>query len=224
MDSNSCQIYKNLWFLLCIFHKQLAQTFQRLGSKIWSLLFSGLFSNWIWFVISSENFLTFGEWNISYLIIYKLDPCFVFMLIYKFRLVLSLFLWIIMQTVHSKWCWWKYLTSINEKIWYDMCISRWLMLDKNNGRHQTPFFPYWMDFLLKLILRLKWICVWSRELCSCKDEHFYCIHLPRNTIPIAWAFSRGNEMVAYVVPRSAAKPESSDWAGDMARSPKNETK
>lgn len=46
------------------------------------------------------------------------------------------------------------------------------------------------------------------------------MHLPRKTIPIAAALSRGNEIVAYVVPLSAAKPESSDCAGDIARSPK----
>ena len=32
-------------------------------------------------------------------------------------------------------------------------------------------------------------------------------------IPIDWAFCRGIEIVAYVVPRSAANPESSDCAG-----------
>lgn len=55
---------------------------------------------------------------------------------------------------------------------------------------------------------------------KCYDlEKIVGMHLPRNTIPIATAFSRGNEMVAYVVPLSAAKPESSDCAGDIARSP-----
>lgn len=43
--------------------------------------------------------------------------------------------------------------------------------------------------------------------------------LPRKTMPIACAFSLGNDIVAYVVPLSAAKPESSDCAGDIARSP-----
>lgn len=38
-------------------------------------------------------------------------------------------------------------------------------------------------------------------------------------MPIACAFSRGSDIVAYVVPRSAAKPESSDCAGLIARSP-----
>lgn len=41
-------------------------------------------------------------------------------------------------------------------------------------------------------------------------DEFHWSNLPRNTIPIACAFSRGNEIVAYVVPLSAAKPESSD--------------
>jgi hypothetical protein len=36
-------------------------------------------------------------------------------------------------------------------------------------------------------------------------------------IPIDWAFCRGIEIVAYVVPRSAANPESSDCAGLNAR-------
>lgn len=44
------------------------------------------------------------------------------------------------------------------------------------------------------------------------------IHLPRNMIPIACTFSRGKEIVAYVVPLSAARPESSDCAGLIARS------
>lgn len=50
------------------------------------------------------------------------------------------------------------------------------------------------------------------------SSRFHLSDLPRNTIPIACAFSRGNEMVAYVDPLSAAKPESSDCAGDIARS------
>lgn len=41
---------------------------------------------------------------------------------------------------------------------------------------------------------------------------------PANVIPIFVVLSRGNVMVAYVVPLSGAKPESSDWAGLMARS------
>lgn len=36
-------------------------------------------------------------------------------------------------------------------------------------------------------------------------------------IPIDCAFCRGIEIVAYVVPRSAANPESSDCAGLNAR-------
>lgn len=43
-------------------------------------------------------------------------------------------------------------------------------------------------------------------------------NLPAKTIPIALTLSRGNEIVAYVVPRSVANPESSDWAGLIARS------
>lgn len=48
--------------------------------------------------------------------------------------------------------------------------------------------------------------------------------LPRKTIPIACAFSLGNDIVAQVVPLSAAKPESSDCAGDIARSPEEKKK
>ena len=43
-------------------------------------------------------------------------------------------------------------------------------------------------------------------------------NLPANVMPIFVVLSRGNVMVAYVVPRSGAKPESSDCAGLMARS------
>lgn len=39
-------------------------------------------------------------------------------------------------------------------------------------------------------------------------------------MPIVDALSLGNDIVAYVVPRSAARPESSDCAGLIARSPK----
>lgn len=53
----------------------------------------------------------------------------------------------------------------------------------------------------------------------CTDV-FYRKNSPRNTNPIACALSRGSDIVAYVVPLSAAKPESSDCAGDIARSPK----
>lgn len=43
--------------------------------------------------------------------------------------------------------------------------------------------------------------------------------IPESTMPIVDALSLGSDIVAYVVPRSAARPESSDCAGLIARSP-----
>jgi hypothetical protein len=47
---------------------------------------------------------------------------------------------------------------------------------------------------------------------------------PANIMPIACAFSRGIDIVAYVDDLSAASPESSDCAGLIARSPLTEIK
>lgn len=74
------------------------------------------------------------------------------------------------------------------------------------------FFSKWIFLLQRFKNEEKKCCGFRINLCV-------GMHLPRNTIPIAAAFSRGNEIVAYVVPLSAAKPESSDCAGDIARSP-----
>lgn len=42
------------------------------------------------------------------------------------------------------------------------------------------------------------------------------VNSPAKMIPIDWQFCRGMEIVAYVEPRSAARPESSDCAGLIA--------
>lgn len=47
---------------------------------------------------------------------------------------------------------------------------------------------------------------------------------PTNVMPILCALSRGSVIVAYVVPRSGARPESSDCAGLIARSTENREK
>lgn len=57
-----------------------------------------------------------------------------------------------------------------------------------------------------------------------KFFHYKTILLPAKIIPIVWELSRANVIVVYMVPRSAAKPESSDWAGLIALSTMYEKK
>lgn len=51
-----------------------------------------------------------------------------------------------------------------------------------------------------------------------ENPAFNFYNSPANVIPIFVVLSLGNVKVAYVVPRSGAKPESSDCAGLIARS------
>lgn len=52
--------------------------------------------------------------------------------------------------------------------------------------------------------------------CGAEGTSDALVVLPAKMMPIDWQFCLGMEMVAYVEPRSAARPESSDCAGLIA--------